>query len=153
MPTSMPMYTTFFMPVADRPMMVAMSRKSGSSARNRLGMFLSSSTSMSSSVATKCSPRAWARLSENLMIRQLTAIAMMELTIPMMGAAVSETPQPLAALIHAIAGTPGIIAMVNEQVPSVHAAQNSGQGMSHSRNIGRASGMSANMATNIEMPA
>ena len=30
MPTSMPMYTTFFMPVADRPMMVAMSRKSGS---------------------------------------------------------------------------------------------------------------------------
>lgn len=113
MPTSMPMYTTFFMPVADRPMMVAMSRKSGSSARNRLGMFLSSSTSMSSSVATKCSPRAWARLSENLMIRQLTAIAMMEPTIPMMGAAVSETPQPLAALIHAIAGTPGIIAMVN----------------------------------------
>lgn len=97
MPTSMPMYTTFFMPVADRPMMVAMSRKSGSSARNRLGMFLSSSTSMSSSVATKCSPRAWARLSENLMIRQLTVIAMMEPTIPMMGAAVSETPQPLAA--------------------------------------------------------
>lgn len=87
------------------------------------------------------------------MIRQLTVIAMMEPTIPMMGAAVSETPQPLAALIHAIAGTPGIIAMVNEQVPSVHAAQNSGQGMSHSRNIGRASGMSANMATNIEIPA
>ena len=80
-------------------------------------------------------------------------MAMIEPTMPMMGAAVMETPQPLAALIHATAGTPGIMAMVNEHAPRVHAAQNRCHGILHSLNIGRASGMSANMATNIEMPA
>ena len=84
---------------------------------------------------------------------QLTTMAMMEPTMPMMGAAVRDTPQPLAALIQATAGTPGIMAMVNEQAASDHAAQNRCHGMLHSRNIGRASGMRANMATNIEMPA
>ena len=78
---------------------------------------------------------------------------MMEPTMPMMGAAVIDTPQPFAALIQATAGTPGIIAIVNEQAPSVHAAQNRCHGMLHSLNMGRASGISANMATNIEMPA
>ena len=78
---------------------------------------------------------------------------MIEPTMPSTGAAVIDTPQPFAALIHATAGTPGIIAIVNEHAPSDHAAQNRCHGMLHSLNIGRASGMSANMATNIEMPA
>ena len=84
---------------------------------------------------------------------QLTTMAMMEPTMPMMGAAVKDTPQPLAALIQATAGTPGIMAIVNEQAAKDQAAQNRCHGMLHSRNIGRASGMRANMATNIEMPA
>ena len=82
-----------------------------------------------------------------------TAMAMTEPVMPSTGAAVSDTPQPLAALIQAMAGTPGIIAMVNEQAASDQAAQNRCHGMLHSLNSGRASGMSANMATNMEMPA
>ena len=78
---------------------------------------------------------------------------MTEPTMPSTGAAVMETPQPLAALIHAMAGTPGIMAIVNEQAARDHAAQNRCQGMLHSLKIGRASGMRANIATNIEMPA
>ena len=80
-------------------------------------------------------------------------MAKMVPTMPSTGAAVSETPQPFAALIQATAGTPGIIAMVNEQAASDHAAAKRCQGMLHSLNMGRASGMSANIATNIDMPA
>lgn len=67
MPTTMPMYTTFFRPMADSTMMVPISRISGSNARNRFGRFVSSSTSTSSASATKCSPLASARLRANLM--------------------------------------------------------------------------------------
>ena len=73
--------------------------------------------------------------------------------MPRMGAAVMETPQPLAALIHATAGTPGIMAMVKEQAPSDHAAQNRCHGVLDSLNSGRANGISANIATNMETPA
>ena len=67
MPASMPMYTTFFMPVAERPIMTAIRMMSGSRARPRPGMFLSSSTATSSASATKCSPLASARFRANLM--------------------------------------------------------------------------------------
>ena len=52
MPQIMPMYTTFFMPVEDRPMMTVMSTMSGRRARPKGGMLVSVSTSLSSASST-----------------------------------------------------------------------------------------------------